>query len=77
MLGYPADFNPNFCREVVHGEKKTLHHILYWMLTRLPDLMRKAYTARFLVPLAIPDEFMVDEDMRNTLAMYKNLQAEF
>jgi hypothetical protein len=29
------------------------------------------------VPLQIPDEFMVDEDMRNTLAMYKNLQAEF
>lgn len=66
MLGYPADFNPNFCREVVHGEK-TLHHILYWMLTRLPDLMRKAYTARFLVPLAIPDEFMVDEEMRETM----------
>ena len=33
--------------------------------------------AKFLVPLQIPDEFMVDEDMRNTLAMYKNLQAEF
>jgi hypothetical protein len=29
--------------------------------------MRKAYTARFLVPLAIPDEFMVDEDMRETM----------
>jgi len=51
VLGYPADFNPNFCREVVHGDKKTLQHILFWMLTRLPDLMRKAYTARFLVPL--------------------------
>jgi len=47
------------------------------MLTRMPDLNRKAYTAKFLVPLSIPDEFMVDEDMRNTLAMYKNLQAEF
>jgi hypothetical protein len=29
--------------------------------------MRKAYTARFLVPLAIPDEFMVDEEMRETM----------
>jgi len=77
VLGYPSDFNPNFCRDVVHGEKKTLQHILWWMLTRMPDLNRKAYTAKFLVPLSIPDEFMVDEDMRNTLAMYKNLQAEF
>jgi hypothetical protein len=38
VLGYPADFNPNFCREVVAGEKKTLQHILHWMLTKLPDL---------------------------------------
>jgi intraflagellar transport protein 81 len=77
VLGYPADFNPNFCRDVVHGDKKTIQHILYWMLSRLSDLQRKAYTAKFLVPLAIPDEFLVDEDMRETLAHYKDLQAEF
>ena len=77
VLGYPADFNPNFCREVVHGDKKTLQHILFWMLTRLPDLQRKAYTARFLVPLQVPDEFMVDEEMRDTMQIFKDLQAEF
>jgi len=47
------------------------------MLSRLNDLQRKAYTARFLVPLAIPDEFMVDEEMRETMQIYKDLQAEF
>jgi intraflagellar transport protein 81 len=61
----------------VHGDKKTLQHILFWMLSRLNDLQRKAYTARFLVPLAIPDEFMVDEEMRETMQIYKDLQAEF
>jgi len=54
-------------RDVVHGEKRTIHHILYWLTSRLPDLKRKAYTAKFLVPLEIPDEFMHDEDMRATL----------
>ena len=77
VLGYPSDFNPNFMRDVIHGEKRTLHHILYWLLSRLPDLKRKAYTAKFLVPLEIPDEFMHDEDMRATLQTYKDLQAEF
>ena len=77
MLGYPSDFNPNYCRDVVHGEKRTLQHILYWLLSRLQDLQRKAYTAKFLVPLQIPDEFMHDDDMRNTLQVYKDLQAEF
>ena len=73
VLGYPCDFNPNYCRDIVHGEKRTLQHILYWLLSRLPDLQRKAYTARFLVPLQIPDEYMHDEDMRNTLQVYKDL----
>mmetsp|Transcript_29960 Transcript_29960/g.37108 ORF Transcript_29960/g.37108 Transcript_29960/m.37108 type:complete len:157 (+) Transcript_29960:233-703(+) len=77
VLGYPSDFNPNYCRDVVHGEKRTLQHILFWLLSRLQDLQRKAYTAKFLVPLQVPDEFMHDEDMRNTLQIYKDLQAEF
>jgi intraflagellar transport protein 81 len=63
VLGYPCDFNPNYCRDIVHGEKKTLHHILYWLLSRLPDLQRKAYTAKFLVPLQIPDEYKFDDEM--------------
>jgi intraflagellar transport protein 81 len=62
---------------VVHGEKKTLQHILYWLVSRLPDLQRKAYTAKFLVPLQIPDEYLMDDDMRDTYQMYKDLQAEF
>jgi hypothetical protein len=43
------------------------------MLTRLPDLMRKAYTARFMVPLQVPDEFMVDEEMRETMQVFRDL----
>ena len=77
VLGYPSDFNPNYCRDIVHGEKRSLQHILFWLLSRLPDLQRKAYTAKFLVPLSIPDEFMHDDEMRGTLQIYKDLQAEF
>ncbi len=29
-----------------------------------------------MVPLAIPDEFLVDEEMRETFQIYKDLQAE-
>jgi intraflagellar transport protein 81 len=77
VLGYPSDFSPNFQRDVVHGDKRTIHHILYWVISRLPELQRKAYTAKFLVPLAIPDEQLMDEDMRETFQIYKDLQAEF
>jgi len=36
-----------------------------------------AYTARFLVPLAVPDEFLGDEEMREVMKVYKDFQAEF
>lgn len=51
--------------------------MLFWIVTRLGELQRKAYTARFLVPLAIPEEFLMDEEMRETFQVYKDLQAEF
>lgn len=77
VLGYPSDFNPSFQRDIVHGEKKTIQHLLFWLISRLPELQRRAYTAKFLVPLEIPDEFLGDEEMRETLQYYKDLQAEF
>jgi len=77
VLGYPSDYSVNFQRDVVHGDKKTIHHIMHWVLTRLPDLQRKAYTAKFLVPLAVPEEFLADDEMRETYEYYKDLQAEF
>ena len=43
----------------------------------MPELGRRAYTAKFLVPIQIPDEFLGDEEMRSTFEEYKNLQAEF
>jgi hypothetical protein len=30
-----------------------------------------------LVPLAIPEEFLMDDEMRETFQVYKDLQAEF
>lgn len=62
---------------MVHGEKRTIQHLLHWLVTKMPELQRRAYTARFLVPLQIPDEFLADDEMRETFQVYKDLQAEF
>ena len=64
-------------RDIVHGEKKTIHNILLWMLQRPQDLKRIAYTSKFLVSLAIPEELLMDEEIRETMQVYKDLQAEF
>lgn len=47
------------------------------MLQRLPDLQKKAETAKYLVPYVVPEEFMHEEEMQETLQTYKDLQAEY
>lgn len=63
ILGYPSDYSVQFQRDLVHGEKKTIQHVLHWMLTRMADLKKKAETAKFLVPYEVPEEFMGEEEM--------------
>ena len=77
MLGYPSDFNVTFQRDLVHGEKKTIQHILFWMLSQMGDLSKKAETAKFLVPYEVPEEFMMEDEMQDTIQLYKDLQAEY
>jgi intraflagellar transport protein 81 len=77
VLGIPMDFTPQLKRDVVHGDKKTINNILHWILQRPQDLKRIAYTSKFLVSLAIPEELLMDEEIRETMQVYKDLQAEF
>lgn len=77
VLGFPYLFNPALKRDVVHGDKKAIHNILLWILQRPQDLKRIAYTSKFLVALSIPEELMMDEEIRETMGVYKDLQAEF
>ncbi|CAI2387734.1 unnamed protein product [Moneuplotes crassus] len=77
VLGFPFDLTPSLKRDVVHGDKKTIHNILNWILQRPQDLKRISYTSKFLVALSIPEELMMDEEIRETMDVYKNLQAEF
>ena len=77
VLGFPYLFNPQLKIDVIHGDKKTINNILLWILQRPQDLKRIAYTSKFLVSLSIPEELMMDEEIRETMGVYKDLQAEF
>lgn len=77
VLGFPHQFTPALKRDLVHGDKKVINNILLWILQRPQDLKRIAYTSKFLVSLAIPEELLMDEEIRETMQVYKDLQAEF
>lgn len=77
VLGYPSDYSVQFQRDLVHGEKKTIQHVMHWMLSRISDLQKKAETAKFLVPYIVPDEFQHEDTMQDTIQLYRDLQAEY
>lgn len=59
------------------GDKRIIYSILHWILQRPGELRRRAYLAHYLVNLAIPDEYMMDQEVREVFQTYKELQSEF
>jgi len=64
------------CREVfrkgiVEGDKHVIYPILEWLLKRMPDLKERAYLARYLVKVDIPQDFMVDSQLADLYEQVK------
>lgn len=48
---------------------------IHWCLERLPQLKKRAYLARYLMPVEIPAEFMQDQALMDLHEMYLKMQA--
>ncbi|KAG8011673.1 Intraflagellar transport protein 81-like protein [Nibea albiflora] len=81
MLKYrpPSNFSDvsSFRQGLVTGSKPVVHHILHWLLQRVPELKKRAYLARFLVKLEIPTEFLQDDVINDTYHQYEELVESF
>lgn len=51
--------------------------MLSFVLSKLPALKKRAYVARYLLPVDVPPEFLANEALAETLSQYRALQAEF
>ncbi|GAA51458.1 intraflagellar transport protein 81 homolog, partial [Clonorchis sinensis] len=52
-----------FRKGLVTGDKAVIYPILEWLLQRIPELKTRAYLAKFLVKVQIPEVFMQDEEI--------------
>ena len=50
-----------------------LQGIYLYKLYRLPDLEKRAYLARYLMPVQLPEEFQMDNDIKIQLDQIKDL----
>lgn len=54
-----------------------MYPVLSFVLGKLGALKKRAYVARYLLPVDVPPEFLASEPLAEALAQYRALQAEF
>mmetsp|Transcript_15301 Transcript_15301/g.43738 ORF Transcript_15301/g.43738 Transcript_15301/m.43738 type:complete len:638 (-) Transcript_15301:436-2349(-) len=77
VIGCKANYDEEFQKSFVAGDKRTLYPIIHWLLSDLERLRKRAYLAHYLVPIDVPPEFLGDEAMMEMYQQYKGLQAQF
>eukprot|EP00759_Apiculatamorpha_spiralis_P029088 PhF_6_TR31455/c0_g1_i1/m.46158/K19677/IFT81; intraflagellar transport protein 81 len=69
---------PDFFGAFARGEKTTLYPVLFWVLKRMPENIKRVYLAQFLLPVDVPDDMkMSDEGVREVWNHYNQLREEF
>lgn len=73
----PEDQLEDFQSLLMTGDKEILHTIMHWCLQRYDSLKKRAYLAKFLMPIDVPQEFMNDDLIIEMSQRLKEIQAEF
>uniref|UniRef100_A0A7R9UGH9 IFT81 calponin homology domain-containing protein n=1 Tax=Pinguiococcus pyrenoidosus TaxID=172671 RepID=A0A7R9UGH9_9STRA len=66
-----------FRQGLLEGERNTVYNVLYWILERLPQLQKRAYLARYLAPIEVPQDYFQDENFVQYMHINEELKAEF
>lgn len=73
----PDDQLEDFTGMMMAGDKEVLHSVLHWCLQRFEPLQKRAYLAKYLMPMDIPPDFLGDELINELLQNLKELQGNF
>lgn len=60
-----------------NGDKEAWHVIIHWLLQKFEHLQKRAYLARYLMPVDVPPEFMGESLIVELMGHLKELQTEF
>ena len=73
----PEDQMEDFQNLLMAGDKEILHTVMHWCLQRYEHLKKRAYLAKYLMPVDIPAEFFNDDLILELSERLKELQADF
>ncbi|XP_041356765.1 intraflagellar transport protein 81 homolog [Gigantopelta aegis] len=75
----PTDYAnlSEFRAGLVQAEKPVIYPILEWLLSRIPDLQKRAYLAKYLVKIEVPPDVMQDDEVISIYSQYEELMDQF
>ena len=73
----PDDRMEDFQTMLMNGDKEILHSVMHWCLQKFEHLQKRAYLAKYLMPIEIPPEFMSDDLVSELSERLKELQQQF
>mmetsp|Transcript_19163 Transcript_19163/g.20774 ORF Transcript_19163/g.20774 Transcript_19163/m.20774 type:complete len:714 (-) Transcript_19163:78-2219(-) len=73
----PEDHLEDFQNLLLNYDKEVLYTIMNWCLQRFEHLQKRAYLAKYLMPLDIPAEFLNEDLIAELSQRLKELQVEF
>ena len=76
-MSYDCEFTPEWEAGLLNGDRKIIYPIYYFLLKNQQALKKRAYLAKFLVPLDIPADYVGDPELKKLNEQMKELQAEF
>jgi intraflagellar transport protein 81 len=72
-----AEQQDQFALSILQGNRNAIYPVLHYMLSKLPQLEKRAYLAKYLVNIEVPQQFMLNSDVSNVYNQYKSLRSEF
>ncbi|XP_047510339.1 intraflagellar transport protein 81 homolog [Pieris napi] len=74
----PSGVDPaTFRTQLLAGDARTVHHVLYWLLSNQEQVKNTAYLARYLKIPEIPPDVARNNTIQDLLDVYNNLIDEF
>ncbi|EFC48068.1 hypothetical protein NAEGRDRAFT_64053 [Naegleria gruberi] len=62
---------------MVNGDRKTLYPILFSICSKIEDMQKRVYLAKYMVEIKVPDEFLMDQEVSSVFQQYKQLIQTF
>jgi hypothetical protein len=70
-------FSPSPSLSSPSGDKDILHTVMHWTLQRFDHLQKRAYLAKFLMPVEVPPEFRGEDLIEELCQTLKVMQTDF